>query len=59
VIALAVPLVASGFAHEAYEIAGHVHGFELYDALTDAAGAVAGVVCARAVPSRRSSRMPT
>jgi len=59
VIVLAVPLVAFGFVHEAYEIAGHVHGFELYDALTDAAGAIAGIVCARAILSRRSSRLLT
>jgi len=58
-MALAVPLVAFGFVHEAYEIVGHVHGFELYDALTDAAGAVAGIVCARAILSRRSSRLLT
>ena len=59
VLALAVPLVAFGFAHEAYEILGHVHGLELYDALTDAAGAVAGIACARALLRRRSARLLT
>ncbi|HSQ02646.1 MAG TPA: hypothetical protein VLN59_01345 [Burkholderiales bacterium] len=58
VAVLAVPLVAFGFVHEAYEVVGHVHGFELYDALTDAAGAVAGIGCARALLRRRSSRLP-
>ncbi len=47
IVVLAVPLVTFGFIHEAFEILGHVHGFELYDALADAAGAVAGVLCAR------------
>jgi hypothetical protein len=49
IVVLAVPLVAFGFVHEACEILGHVHGFELYDALADAAGA--GIACARALPS--------
>ncbi|MCC6609124.1 MAG: hypothetical protein IT515_05540 [Burkholderiales bacterium] len=44
--AVLAAVVAFGFAHEAIEIAGHAHGFELADALVDAAGALAGVALA-------------
>jgi len=39
--------VALGFAHEALEIVGHRHPFELADAFYDAAGAITGVIVAR------------
>jgi len=38
---------AIGFAHEAIEILGHAHPFEIDDAWLDAAGAIAGVILAR------------
>lgn len=37
-----IAVVLFGFAHEAYEIVGHGHGFELADAVVNAAGALAG-----------------
>jgi hypothetical protein len=40
-------IVAFGFIHEAFEIRGHAHGFELYDAIIDGAGAIAGTLSAR------------
>ena len=40
---VAAGAVAFGFMHEAYEIAGHVHGFELVDAIVDAMGAIVGI----------------
>ena len=40
-------VIAFGFAQEAIEIAGHAHGFELADALIDAAGAVLGASLAK------------
>ena len=47
--ALAVAAAAAGFGilHEGYEMIGHRHGFELADALANAAGAACGVACAR------------
>ena len=45
-LALAAAVIAFGFAQEAIEIAGHAHGFELADALVDAAGAVVGIAAA-------------
>ena len=44
---IALAVVAFGFLHEAYEIIGHAHGFELIDALVDGAGAIAGTIAAR------------
>ena len=46
VLGLAAAVVAFGFAQEAIEIAGHAHGFELADALIDAAGAALGAAVA-------------
>ena len=39
--------VALGFTHEALEIAGHRHPFEIADACYDATGIVVGVIMAR------------
>ena len=50
-LAVAAAAAAFGFAQEAIEVAGHAHGFELADALTDALGAVFGIV-----PVARSSK---
>jgi hypothetical protein len=49
---LVLACVALGFAHEALEIVGHRHPFELADAYYNAAGAIAGVVLSR-VPMRK------
>jgi hypothetical protein len=46
---IAAAVIAFGFAQEAIEIAGHAHGFELADALVDAAGTVVGVAAAHAI----------
>ena len=46
-LAVAAAIVAFGFAQETLEIAGHAHGFELADALIDAAGAAAGIMAAQ------------
>jgi VanZ family protein len=46
-LAIAAAVIAFGFAQEALEIAGHAHGFELADALIDAAGAAAGIAAAQ------------
>ena len=54
-LAVTAAVVAFGFAHEAYEILGHDHGFELDDALVDAAGAILGAL---GNPTRRR-RAPT
>ena len=54
VIALAV--VAFGFAHEAIEIVGHAHAYELRDALIDGAGAACGALLASVVRRRLSAR---
>ncbi|MGH7604630.1 MAG: hypothetical protein ACRENK_11620 [Gemmatimonadaceae bacterium] len=53
-LGVAAAVVAFGFAQEALEIAGHAHGFELADALVDAAGSALGVAAAHA-SFRRSS----
>ena len=42
-VVLACAVIAFGFLHEAYEIQGHSHGFELDDAIVDALGAIAGL----------------
>jgi hypothetical protein len=47
IVALAV--IAFGFAHEAIEIVGHAHGYELRDAIVDGIGGVAGALLARVV----------
>jgi VanZ family protein len=46
-VAVALVAVSLGFAHEAYEIVGHGHAYEIADACYDAAGAFAGVFLAR------------
>jgi hypothetical protein len=53
---LALAGVAVGFAHEAIEIFGHAHPFEIDDAWLDAAGVVTGVVFVRLL--RRKSATP-
>jgi len=47
VVALAV--IAFGFAHEAIEILGHAHRYELHDAIVDGIGAVGGALVAHLV----------
>jgi hypothetical protein len=49
IVALAV--IAFGFAHEAIEIVGHAHGYELGDAVVDALGAIVGVLLAHLATS--------
>lgn len=44
IVALAV--IAFGFAHEAIEIVGHAHGYELHDAIVDGVGAAGGALLA-------------
>ena len=43
--AIAAGVVTFGFFHEAYEIAGHAHAFELADAVVDGLGAGFGILC--------------
>ena len=50
---LAAALIAFGFLHEGIEILGHHHSFELYDALTDAAGVILGIGFARRIVPHR------
>jgi hypothetical protein len=49
VIALTAGVVVFGFLHEWYEVLGHVHGFELADAIVDGIGATVGALAARAL----------
>ena len=42
IVMLAV--IAFGFAHEAIEVVGHAHAYELGDAVVDAIGAIAGIL---------------
>jgi hypothetical protein len=46
-VPLALAIVAFGFAHEALEIFGHAHGYELIDAIVDGVGATLGVAVTR------------
>jgi len=39
--------------HEAYEIVGHVHGFELVDAIIDGMGAIVGTTFASVCLAKR------
>lgn len=52
---IAVGAIAFGFLHEAYEMSGHVHGFEFIDAVVDGIGAVVGVSSAALATSARAS----
>jgi VanZ family protein len=52
VLAIGLGVVAFGFAHEAIEIIGHAHDYELADAAVDAIGAIIGVLLAH-LPARR------
>lgn len=45
--AMMLATVAFGIGHEAVEIVGHGHAFEIADAGYDAAGAITGVILAR------------
>jgi len=47
-VTIASGVVGFAFAHEAVEILGHSHGFELVDACVDAVGAGVGVLLVRA-----------
>ncbi len=52
-------IVAFGFFHEACEIIGHAHQFEIADALMNGAGAIVGAALAawtRPAKSRASAR---
>lgn len=40
---IAAGIVAFGFLHEGLEILGHMHAFELRDAMINGAGAIVGV----------------
>ena len=52
VLAIGLGVIVFGFAHEAIEIIGHSHDYELADAAVDAIGAIAGVLLAH-FPARR------
>ena len=52
-VVLAFAIVVFAFVHEAVEIYGHAHGFELYDAIVDSIAAVVGVACTRLMQTRR------
>jgi len=43
---VALAVIAFGFAHEAIEILGHAHGYELADAIVDGIGAACGALLA-------------
>jgi hypothetical protein len=49
---VALALIAFGFVHEAIEIIGHAHAYELGDAVVDAIGSIVGVLLAR-LPTNR------
>lgn len=55
-VVLALSLVALSFAHEALEIVGHVHSFELRDAWVNTFGVLTGVICTRAALKLRFRR---
>jgi VanZ family protein len=42
---IAAGAVAFGFLHEGLEILGHLHAFELRDAVVNGAGAIVGATC--------------
>jgi hypothetical protein len=50
---VALGVIAFGFIHEAIEIAGHAHTYELRDAIVDSVGAAVGVIVAQ-LAARRS-----
>lgn len=59
--AMAAGVVMFAFAHEAYEIVGHGHGFELADAMVDGLGATVGILCfgvRRATPNLDDATAP-
>ena len=57
--AMMLAIVAIGFGHEAVEILGHGHAFEIADVCYDAAGAIAGVLLARArLPGAKVAAKP-
>jgi hypothetical protein len=45
-LAVALAVVAFGFAHEAIEIFGHSHAYEWADAVVDGIGSISGVLIA-------------
>ncbi|HXM84113.1 MAG TPA: hypothetical protein VN929_19645 [Burkholderiales bacterium] len=47
-------VIAFGIVHEAIEIVGHAHTYELGDAFVDGVGAIIGVLLARLPTSRPS-----
>jgi VanZ family protein len=54
-LAVALAVIAFGAVHEAIEIIGHVHAYELGDVIVDAIGAGIGAVAAH-FPARRLDR---
>jgi len=51
-IVTAAGAIGFGALHEAYEMLGHAHGFELKDAIVDGAGAMLGAFSARLIFGR-------
>jgi len=49
---IAAGAVAFGFLHEGFEILGHMHAFELRDALVNGVGAIVGATCGWLLPRR-------
>jgi hypothetical protein len=49
---VALCVIGFGFLHEGVEVYGHVHPYELNDALIDAAGGIAGVLLAQLAMKR-------
>jgi hypothetical protein len=48
-VKLAIAIGTFAFAHEALEIVGHAHPFELHDAVVNVFGTVAGIACVSAL----------
>lgn len=56
VLGVLLGVVVFGFGHEAIEIIGHAHAYELADALVDGAGAAFGSLLAYLVVNRGKPR---
>ena len=52
---IVLAILAFGFLHEAMEIVGHAHRFELGDALINAAGTMAGAVAGSLARGKRQA----
>ncbi len=54
--AIVAGVVTFGFLHEAYEIVGHAHGFEFYDAIVNGFAAGSAAIFARLSTSKTDAR---